>query len=223
MATRKALGRRSEAESVRTRTRIIRAARRQFGARGFDAVALRDIASAAGTTHALVRHHFGSKDGVWRAVVEAAETDFGSALTPVLTGSSFSDDAVADAVRFLHRFVAVSARHPDLIRLVMHEGASSGARLTHLLRYLGGGAEALKPMVSRLHARGLLRQFDARSLFRFLLFAGGAPFAMRPLSVRLARSPLAAKQHAHLLVQTLLGEHSAPVPGPIRPSRGSSV
>ena len=46
------------------RARIRNTALRQFAQRGFTATTLRDVATAAGVSPALVRHHFGSKDGL---------------------------------------------------------------------------------------------------------------------------------------------------------------
>jgi AcrR family transcriptional regulator len=207
MAARKAtVGRRSDQEAERTRRHIISAARRLFAAHGFDAVALRDIAARARTTHALVRHHFGSKLGIWRAVVEVADAEYVAALAPLLAAPP-TVDVVAEATAFIEAFVAVSVRFPDFTRLLLHEGASRGPRLTHLMGYLDGAAERMAPLVSRLHARGLLRSFDATSFFHFLLFAGGAPFAMSPLSQHLLGA-LNVEAVAARLVAVLVGPPS---------------
>jgi AcrR family transcriptional regulator len=52
------------------RANIRNAALRLFGQRGADAVTVREIATQAGVSPALVLHHFGSKDGL-RAEVDA--------------------------------------------------------------------------------------------------------------------------------------------------------
>jgi len=49
------------------RARIRNTALRQFAERGFAATTIRDVAAAAGVSPALVRHHFGSKDGLREA------------------------------------------------------------------------------------------------------------------------------------------------------------
>jgi TetR/AcrR family transcriptional regulator, regulator of cefoperazone and chloramphenicol sensitivity len=46
------------------RARIRDAALRLFADRGIEGVSVRDIAAAAGVSPALIRHHFGSKDGL---------------------------------------------------------------------------------------------------------------------------------------------------------------
>src|SRR5215470_4653803 len=57
------LGERS-AEDLTARARIRDAALRLFAERGVGTATIRDIAKAAGVSGGLVRHHFGSKDGL---------------------------------------------------------------------------------------------------------------------------------------------------------------
>jgi AcrR family transcriptional regulator len=58
-----------------TRARIIRAAMRSFGERGFAGATVRDIAAEVGVSGGLVLHHFGSKDGL-RAECDRRVVDF---------------------------------------------------------------------------------------------------------------------------------------------------
>ena len=48
--------------------RILQKAEQVFGRFGYDGASLRQIAEAAGVPVALVSYHFGSKDGLYRAV-----------------------------------------------------------------------------------------------------------------------------------------------------------
>lgn len=56
-----------EPSDLTGRARIRNTALRQFAERGFAATTIRDVAAAAGVSAALVRHHFGSKDGLREA------------------------------------------------------------------------------------------------------------------------------------------------------------
>ena len=51
-------------EDLTARARIRDAALRLFGDRGTDGTTIRDIAATAGVSGGLVRHHFGSKEGL---------------------------------------------------------------------------------------------------------------------------------------------------------------
>lgn len=53
-----------------SRLRILDAAERLFSEHGFDGVSMRDIALASQAPLALANYHFGSKDGLYRAVFE---------------------------------------------------------------------------------------------------------------------------------------------------------
>jgi AcrR family transcriptional regulator len=54
-----------------TREKILAAARRHFAEAGYDNATIRAIAGAAGVDPALVLHYFGSKEGIFRAAVNA--------------------------------------------------------------------------------------------------------------------------------------------------------
>ena len=59
-----------------TRRAILEAAREQFSVRGYDQVGLRDIAAAAGATAALVNRYFGTKEQLFRAVLDSGRPQF---------------------------------------------------------------------------------------------------------------------------------------------------
>ena len=59
-------------DAERTRARILDAAMEDFALRGFDASTLRDIASQAGVSLGLIRHHFGSKHQLREACTDFA-------------------------------------------------------------------------------------------------------------------------------------------------------
>jgi TetR/AcrR family transcriptional regulator len=196
------LGRRSEAEAETTKRGILLTARRLFADRGFEGVGLREIATEAGISHGLLRHHYGSKEAVWQAMVDATESEFVGSLTPYLMPEQ-GENAVDAAAELVRQFVAVAARNPDPVRLLLHEGVGGGARLASGVKYITSAHRYLAPLVQALHAQGRLEQFDSRALFHFLLFAGAAPFAVPALSHALIDSSV--EEHAERLVRTLLG------------------
>ncbi|ANJ27825.1 TetR family transcriptional regulator [Agromyces aureus] len=60
-------------QRARTRAAIIEIAGRRFADGGYAGVALEDVVAEAGLTRGAIYHHFGSKEGLFRAVVEHAQ------------------------------------------------------------------------------------------------------------------------------------------------------
>ena len=52
------------------REQLIRVARQLFGTRGYDAVSVEEIASAAGVSKPIVYEHFGAKEGLYQVIVD---------------------------------------------------------------------------------------------------------------------------------------------------------
>src|SRR5690606_17492801 len=61
-----------EERGDRTAQALLAAARTAFSRGGYAAASVRDIARAAGVNPALVRYHFGSKEGLYRKVIDEA-------------------------------------------------------------------------------------------------------------------------------------------------------
>lgn len=62
----------SRAGAPETREAILAAARTEFAARGYAKASIRGIARVAGVDPALVHHHFGTKENLFRAALEFA-------------------------------------------------------------------------------------------------------------------------------------------------------
>ena len=67
-----------------TREAILDAAEPLFAERGFGESNLREIAREAGVTRSLIHHHFGSKEGLWHAVVERRFQEYARAQHAIL-------------------------------------------------------------------------------------------------------------------------------------------
>lgn len=208
------LGRRSGEDAERTRRAISEAALRLFARRGFEPVSVRDVAEEAGTTHSLIRHHFGSKEQLWRAVVDAADAEYVSAMRPVLAEAAEEEVPEAAIAAIVRGVVRTSAEHPEIVRLLVHEGASGGERLGYILGCLVPLREAVTELFARLRRRGLLGQFDGDALFLLLLTVGATPFALSALSEGVLGEDVLteeyADRHADQILQTLFGNASNP-------------
>jgi TetR/AcrR family transcriptional regulator, regulator of cefoperazone and chloramphenicol sensitivity len=93
------------------RARIRDAALRSFTEHGFDRATIREIAQAAGVSPGLVRHHFGSKEGLRQACDAYALQALHSYVDKAVTEAGLSDPAtvsaeVRDPLNPLSRYLA---------------------------------------------------------------------------------------------------------------------
>lgn len=95
--------RRSQAErSETTRTALLAAARELFAERGFAKTGREDIAERAGVTRGALYHHFGSKQEIFRAVVEQLEQELTDRVAVAgLRGASARERFETGAAEFL--------------------------------------------------------------------------------------------------------------------------
>jgi AcrR family transcriptional regulator len=175
----------------RSRADLLDAAQRVFADKGFDAAGLRDITGAAGVAHGMIRHYFGTKLDLWKAVVDRTVEEYRSALVPYVAHDLAEPEYFLTTARAaLRRFLEVSSTHPDVLRLILHEGVTSGERLSYALQQLETVGKTMDPLFRHAQAAGYLRQFDRPSFFLFLLTAGAMPFALSGLAESVLEGPL---------------------------------
>lgn len=104
-----------------TERELLDAAERLLAEGGADALSVRRLAEAAGTTPRAIYSVFGGKDGLLRALFREAFY----ALTAILDGQARTDDPVEDLVAAgVSGFRDWARSHPALFRLVF-EGAAA--------------------------------------------------------------------------------------------------
>lgn len=100
--------RRSQAERSRTtRAALIETARALFAERGYAAVPADEIVRASGVTRGALYHHFGDKQGLFRAVVEQLEEEI---TAEVAATARDATDPVAAGLAALSHFLEVCQR-----------------------------------------------------------------------------------------------------------------
>lgn len=102
----------------RTRAEIVRIATTRFAERGFAGVALEDLVAEAGLTRGALYHHFGSKQGLFRAVVERAQAGVADAIEHAASGH---DDALEDFLAGSRAFLEASLA-PEVRRILLVDG-----------------------------------------------------------------------------------------------------
>jgi TetR/AcrR family transcriptional regulator len=116
-----------------TRELILQAAEIEFANRGFARARLEDIAEPVGITRAAIIYHFGDKQALYTAVLEATF----KALAERIRAALEADAPHAERVeRLIGAWVDYAAERPTLARLFMREVADSPRELTPELRQL---------------------------------------------------------------------------------------
>lgn len=113
--------------------RLLETALSAFATHGFEGAGTRGIAEAAGAPQGLIRHHFGSKEGLWRAVVERGLAEVMADL-----------DALGEGLT-VAGWLAIVERHGSLAAVLLHAGLEGGARANDVVT-------ALEPVLGRLLA-----------------------------------------------------------------------
>ncbi|RFF28457.1 MULTISPECIES: TetR/AcrR family transcriptional regulator [unclassified Wenzhouxiangella] len=98
-----------------TQARILDAAFDLFVDKGFAAVSMRELAERSGVTKSLIHHHFGTKEGLWDAVKEAAFARYYEGQKDELEGADSPDpELLKNGVTRYFRFLQ---ENPQVVRL----------------------------------------------------------------------------------------------------------
>jgi AcrR family transcriptional regulator len=152
--TQRAAGERRNVRGEATRRLILDAAERLFAERGLSAVPLRDIGVAAGQrNHAAVQYHFGDRDQIVTAIMEArgAESEASRADLVAHLMLSGTVPTVGDVVNAFVRPLAIHIR-PDnhylgfLSLYITEEGGYEGLEGVHT----GASVITLRALLGRL-------------------------------------------------------------------------
>ncbi|MBP0606064.1 MULTISPECIES: TetR/AcrR family transcriptional regulator [Burkholderia] len=153
---------------------ILRAARRTFAKRGYDATSVREVARELGIDAALIAHHFGAKETLWLAVVEQivelAEPMF-DALRALRTSSLPQRERVRRALELCvdHEFA-----EPDIGMFFSTAATEEGGRLDRLQeRIVRPYHDAMFPLIADAVEAGAIRPVDPNVLFFMIASAIG--------------------------------------------------
>jgi TetR/AcrR family transcriptional regulator len=198
-----------EEQKRRTRQRILQCALKHFSERGFEAASLRDIAAEAQLSFAAIQKHFGSKEELWRAAIDdmfaRQDEELGSAQwleTDRLT--------IEDIREFVHRYVRYCARHPEHVRITVHESLGDSKRVKWMTDcHLKRVHEPFVRLFTRAADDGLVARVPTPSMTYILTSAAGMMFALGAEVMHVydvdVHDPTVVEAHAEAICTILLG------------------
>jgi AcrR family transcriptional regulator len=107
---------------------ILDSADRVFATKLPDAAGLKDVAKAAGVSHALVTHYFGTYDALVEATLERRFHRLRDQLLPILMGLIQEETDVSAMLRAYRKVVMDAMNDPTLLRLGIWSALSGRAR-----------------------------------------------------------------------------------------------
>ena len=156
MNAKPALGVRAQS-AASTRTAILRAATKVFAKHGFSGGRVDQISKAARSHDRMIYYYFGSKEGLFIAVLEDMYRRFNDAESTLPLDPTKPVEALCDVVRFMWGYYQ---KHPEFITLLNSENLHRGAHIAKSLR----AHEYSSPAIAVLG--GVLTQGAAKGLFR---------------------------------------------------------
>lgn len=207
-----------ERNGTRTREAILAAAERLFAERGYDATSLTDVGAAAGVSRGTPGYFFGSKEQLYRDVLERCLERVRSAVRSgrerALASREPPEVVLAGAVGEYFDFIM---DNPDFVRLLEREALDGGKQLATLPPHLEAAQEALGAIVTELamdpadesEARQLLVSMLALSWFHLV----HGPTVLKALGIDAADPAFREARRRHVVDLVVRGLH-----GRLRPA-----
>jgi len=198
-----------EAAAQATRDAILRAATKVFARYGYDGGSVEKISQAAKSYERMIYYYFGSKEGLFVAVLEGIYKRMHDAEAAIAFDMSHPVDALAKVIRFMLRYYRAN---PDFVTLLSIENLHKGrhvAKSVHAREYSSRAVAIIDDILASGAARGLFRSnLIARDVY--LLIAATGYFYMSnrySLSGFLGEqldTPEAAAHWEEFIVETVL-------------------
>lgn len=138
---------------------LITAARDLFAKRGYVGSSVRAIASLARANLGAISYHFGSKQGLYEAVITSLTQPFRDRVVRVANQPGTPLERLERLVR---EFFDYFGKHPELPRLIMHQLASEQPMPPTALRVLRANHATLVELIEAGQRDGSIRPGNPR-------------------------------------------------------------
>jgi len=141
-----------------TRRNIVEVATHEFAQKGFSGARVDAIANRTRTSKRMIYYYFGSKEGLYLAVLEEAYSGIRRAEATLDLETLPPAKALSTIVGFTFDYYN---KHPEFVRLVMNENIMDGAHMARskTIRQLNVTViDAMRRIVSRGQKAGLFRR-----------------------------------------------------------------
>ena len=113
-----------------TRSRILRAARREFMRHGYSGARVGRISSSGRSSDRMIYYYFGSKEALYIAVLESVYAELGAAESGLQLDESRPVEALRTLIAFTWRYYL---EHPEFVALLSNENLQRGRHIAKSL------------------------------------------------------------------------------------------
>ncbi|SMB89589.1 TetR/AcrR family transcriptional regulator [Deinococcus hopiensis] len=157
-------------EGNQTRSAILQAATQLFATQGFAATGLQQVADAAGVARATPSYFFGSKEGLWKAVLEA-QNQLAARIVPVAFAQAGAQpDRAALIGALVDATLGFHEQHPEFLRLIQWSELQ-GNGLIHEVPTHGQAVETAVHAVQHVLRGSAMQEEDVRHVVLSVLGA----------------------------------------------------
>lgn len=204
-------------DAERTRRVILDAAESLFAARGYGGTSLQDVGDAAGVSRGTPSYFFGSKEGLYRAVLRRNFSRVGETLRRIRDEARGRGEKPAEVLRLLiEGYLDFLIAHPTFVRLVQWEAINGGEVLDEMAPRLALAGE-MEEVAREAVRGGSFRPIDARQLILSIIALCWFPLSEKDSLLRLMEadpfSPAFAEQRKRHVVDLVLNGICARPPG----------
>lgn len=135
-----------------TRRRLMKAGKKLFAQKGRDATSVDDICQASGVNCRMIYHYFGSKDGLYMAVLESV---YGRITEIAITADAESQSLSEYIEAIIDRYFRFLLATPEYVSILRWENASGakGIRQLNLDDFRGRYVKAACEALSQHHGK----------------------------------------------------------------------
>lgn len=131
-----------------TRADLVAAGRKLFASKGFDGTSVRALTKEAGTNLGAVTYHFGSKRGLYTAVLEDGVRPLAARVKRAASGPGTARERMLAVVE---AYFAHLTEHPDLPHLMLQEVAAGKEPPAVIVEII----QSVKETIARLQLEGV--------------------------------------------------------------------
>jgi len=161
-----------------SRDRILAAGLEVFADEGFVGTTTRAVAARAGVNLGLIQYYFGSKDALWRAVVDQVFSSLRAELSDFVAEAAVDRDA---GRRLVHAAVRFLGHNPAFVRLMNDECKRDSLRMHWLVDHHGRALyDTMVGLIGHLKREGVLVDVPDVHLYYMFVGAAGMLFSQAP-------------------------------------------